>query len=84
MPAQGAGQPASLVGDRDAGGITARAVASTTTRLATEAERPVFAEAEEDVMAWAITTMPPLRLSPRRVRQLRSAGIAPTHSLGRV
>ena len=29
----------------------ARAVASTTTRLATEAERPVFAEAEEDVMA---------------------------------
>jgi len=41
--------PASVPGrgSGDAGGITARAVASTTTRLATEAERPVFAEAEK-------------------------------------
>ena len=65
-------------------GITVQAVASTTARLAAEAERPVFAVAEEDVMAWAITTMPPLRLGRRGVRQLRKAGIAPTSSLGRV
>jgi hypothetical protein len=79
-------------------GITARAIASATARLAAEAERPVFAMAEEDVMAWAITTMPPLRLPAGRirvtagrvrwtrspVRQLRRAGIAPTSSLGRV
>jgi hypothetical protein len=65
-------------------GITAQAVASTAARLAAEAERPVFAAAEEDAMAWAITTMPPLRLTPRQVRQLRKAGIAPTNSLGRI
>ncbi len=65
-------------------GISARAIASTSARLAAEAERPVFAIAEEDVMAWAITTMPQLRLAPARVRQLRKAGIAPTSSLGRV
>ena len=65
-------------------GITARAVASAVTRLTAKAERPVFATAEEDVMAWAITTMPPLRLRPRKVRQLRRAGIAPTNSLGRI
>jgi hypothetical protein len=65
-------------------GITAQAVASTTARLAAEAERPVFAAAEEDVMAWAITTLPSLRLPPRQVRRLRKAGIAPTNSLGRI
>lgn len=65
-------------------GITVRAVASTTARLAAEAERPVFAAAEEDVMAWAITTLPSLRLSPRQVHRLRKAGIAPTSSLGRI
>ena len=65
-------------------GITVQAVTSATARLAAEAERPVFAAAEEDVMAWAITTMPPVRLDRRSVRQLRQAGIAPTSSLGRV
>jgi hypothetical protein len=65
-------------------GITVQAVASTTARLAAEAERPVFAAAEEDAMAWAITTMPPLRLGRGKVRQLRRAGIAPTSSLGRI
>jgi hypothetical protein len=65
-------------------GITAQAVTSTTARLAAEAERPVFGAAEEDVMAWAITTLPPLRLSPRQVRRLRKAGIAPPASLARI
>jgi len=66
-------------------GISARTIASTTSRLAAEAERPVFAMAEEDAMAWAITTMPPqLQLTFRGVRRLRRAGIAPTSSLDRI
>lgn len=65
-------------------GITARAVAATTARLAAEAERPVLAAAEEDAMAWAITTLPPQRLPRRQIRQLRKAGIAPANSLGRI
>lgn len=64
-------------------GVSAQTIASTSARLAAEAERPVFAMAEEDAMAWAITTMPPLALSFRGVRHLRRAGIAPTASLGR-
>jgi hypothetical protein len=65
-------------------GISAQTIASTSSRLAAEAERPVFAMAEEDAMAWAITTVPPLRnLSSRSVRYLRRANVAPTASLGR-
>jgi hypothetical protein len=65
-------------------GISAQAIASTSSRLAAEAERPVFAMAEEDAMAWAITTMPPLHNLPfRSVRYLRRANVAPTASLGR-
>jgi hypothetical protein len=65
-------------------GVSARTVASATSRLAAEAERPVFAMAEEDAMAWAITTMPAVNLTSRGVQQLRKAGIAPTSSLGRI
>lgn len=66
-------------------GISAKTIASTVSRLAAEAERPVFAMAEEDAMAWAITTMPPrLQLTFRGVRRLRQAGIAGSSSLGRV
>jgi hypothetical protein len=66
-------------------GISAKTISSTASRLAAEAERPVFAMAEEDAMAWAITTMPPkLPLTFRGVRRLRKAGIAPSSSLGRI
>jgi len=65
-------------------GISAQTIASTLSRLAAEAEKPVFAMAEDDAMAWAITTLPPLRnLSFRAVRYLRRANVAPTASLGR-
>jgi hypothetical protein len=64
-------------------GVSAQTIASTSSRLTAEAERPVFAMAEEDAMAWAITTLPPLTLTFRGVRHLRRAGIAPTASLGR-
>jgi hypothetical protein len=65
-------------------GVSAQTIASTSSRLAAEAERPVFAMAEEDAMAWAITAMPPLpNLPGRGVRHLRRAGVARTASLGR-
>ncbi len=64
-------------------GVSVQTIASTSARLAAEAERPVFAVAEEDAMAWAITTMPRLTLTVRSVRRLRRAGVAPTASLGR-
>ena len=65
-------------------GISAQTIASTLSRLAAEAEKPVFAMSEDDAMAWAITTIPPLRnLSFRAVRHLRRANVAPTASLGR-
>jgi hypothetical protein len=65
-------------------GITAQGITSATSRLTAEAERPVFAMAEEDAMAWAITTLPQVGLRPRAVRQLRRAGIGPKESLGRI
>jgi hypothetical protein len=65
-------------------GISANSIMSTTRRLAAEAEQPVFAMAEEDAMAWAVTTLPPaVNLSYRGARQLRKAGVAPPGSLGR-
>jgi hypothetical protein len=64
-------------------GVSVQTIASTSARLAAEAERPVFAVAEEDAMAWAITTMPPLSLTGRSVRRLRRAGVAADASLGR-
>lgn len=65
-------------------GISANSITSTMRKLAAEAEQPVFAMAEEDAMAWAVTTMPAVSLSNRSVRRLRKAGIAPTSTLGRI
>jgi hypothetical protein len=65
-------------------GISARSITSKAARLTAEAERPVFAMAEEDVMAWAITALPHVSLTRRGVRQLRNAGIAPSSALGRI
>jgi len=66
-------------------GISANSIASTTRKLAAEAERPVFAMAEEDAMAWAVTTMPPdVDINRPGVRKLRKAGVAPPSTLGRV
>src|SRR5258708_26878535 len=65
-------------------GVSARTITSATSRLTAEAERPVFAMAEEDAMAWAITTLPPVRLTSRGCQQVRRAGIAPPTSLSRV
>jgi hypothetical protein len=59
-------------------GVTARGIGSTAARLAKEAERPIFGLEEEDVMAWAITALPPVRLTHGGVRALRRAGVTPS------
>jgi len=65
-------------------GAAGRSITSTVGRLTAEAERPIFAMAEEDAMAWAITTLPEAKLTRRGVQMLRKAGIAPSSELGRV
>ncbi|MGO8957503.1 MAG: hypothetical protein ACLQFR_09070 [Streptosporangiaceae bacterium] len=65
-------------------GVSANAITSRTSRLAAEAQQPVFAMAEEDAMAWSITALPAVELDRRGVQQLRQAGITPRTSLGRV
>jgi hypothetical protein len=62
-------------------GVTAKGIGSTTARLAKEAERPIFGLEEEDVMAWAVTALPPARLDGTALRAVRRAGVAPSHRL---
>jgi hypothetical protein len=64
-------------------GVSARTITSAASRLAAEAERPVFAMAEEDVMAWAVTTIPDVGLPAGDLRRLRAAGIEPPSTLSR-
>jgi hypothetical protein len=65
-------------------GVSARSVTATLGRLTAEAERPVLAASEEEVKAWAITTMPRVDLTPGGVTELRKAGVTKTVGLGRV
>jgi hypothetical protein len=64
-------------------GASAQTIASRTSRLASEAGKPVFTMSEEDAMAWAITTLPEANFTFRGVRHLRRAGIQPTATLSR-
>ena len=64
-------------------GVSGQTIASKSARLTAEAAQPVLAMADEDAMAWAITTLPPLDLTFTGVRHLRRAGVAPTASLSR-
>jgi hypothetical protein len=64
-------------------GVSARTITSAASRLAAEAERPVFAMAEEDVMAWAVTTLPVVGLPTADIRRLRKAGVEPPGTLSR-
>ena len=62
---------------------SARTITSAASRLAAEAERPVFAMAEEDVMAWAVTTIPVIGMPAAGIRRLRKAGVEPPSTLSR-
>jgi hypothetical protein len=65
-------------------GVSAAGTSSVLTRLGEEAALPVFAPAEEDAMAWAITTLPQAGLRRSGVRRLRKAGVPPSAGLGHV
>jgi len=62
-------------------GITARGIGSAMARMAKAAERPIFGLEEEDVMAWSVTALPPVRLNGAGIRAIRRAGIAPARRL---
>src|SRR5215469_4670433 len=65
-------------------GISGGTITSAASRLTAEAERPVFTMAEEDAMAWAITTLPVVGLTSLATQRLRQRGIRPQESLGRI
>jgi len=63
-------------------GVSVRSMTSAVTRLGEEAVLPVLEPAEEDAMAWAITTLPKVSLSRAGIRRLRRAGVPPGSGLG--
>jgi len=64
-------------------GVSGQTIASKSARLTAEAAKPVLAMADEDAMAWAITTLPQGDLTLSGARQLRRAGVAPPADLSR-
>jgi hypothetical protein len=64
-------------------GITAKGIGSSVGRLSEAAERPIYRAEELDAKAWALTTLPAVRLNSEGVRNLRRAGIQGSQPLGR-
>jgi len=65
-------------------GVTAKAIGTSVARLSSEAERPIYHLEELDAMAWAVTTLPEVRVNNRGVRALRRSGIQRSAPLGHV
>jgi hypothetical protein len=65
-------------------GVTAKGIGSSMSRMARTGEAPIFGLAEEDVLAWSITALPPVRLDRTGIRAIRRAGVAPSRRLGRL
>ncbi len=64
-------------------GVSAKSLASSLGRMSAQAERPLFSVAQEDAMAWAVTTLPEVNLTRSGVRQLRQARVTPQGELSR-
>jgi len=62
-------------------GITARGVASRIGKLAEEGAQPIYALETTEAKAWEITSLPPVRVTPRASLRLRQAGIRPSRGL---
>jgi hypothetical protein len=56
-------------------------IASVKSRLERTAYKPVSATSADDAIGWAITNLPPVRLTARGVRHLRRAGTIPPSGL---
>jgi hypothetical protein len=64
-------------------GITARGIASRIGRLSSAAETPIYEREKLDAMAWAVTTLPTVKVSNRKLRAMRRSGIQRSRSLAR-
>jgi hypothetical protein len=64
-------------------GVSTKSVMSSLGRLSAQAERPIFSVAQEDAMAWAVTTMPEVDLKRSGARQLRHAGVTQQGDISR-
>jgi hypothetical protein len=62
-------------------GVTAKGIGSSMGRMARAAETPIFGLAEEDVLAWSITSLPPVHLDRAGIHAIRKAGVAPSRRL---
>ncbi|HEX4218937.1 MAG TPA: hypothetical protein VHZ02_11245 [Acidimicrobiales bacterium] len=65
-------------------GVTAKGIGTSVAHLSEAAERPIFRKEEIDGMAWAITTLPSVKVTNGGVRALRRSGIERSAPLGRV
>jgi hypothetical protein len=64
-------------------GVSWKGIASAVPKLAEKGESPIFALAEVDAMAWALTTLPPTQVTFTGMRELRRAGVERTAPIGR-
>lgn len=64
-------------------GVSARGIGQSAARLAREGTASLFAREEVDAKAWAVTALPPVRLTTVGVLQLRRSGIPASARLGR-
>jgi hypothetical protein len=65
-------------------GVTAKGIGSSVGRLTEAAEKPIYQLEEVDAMAWAITMLPKVELTPTGVHALRRSGIQRSAPLGHV
>jgi len=64
-------------------GVSVKSLTSSLGRMSAKAEKPIFSVAQEDAMAWAVTTMPEVDMKNAGVRQLRRAGVTGQSELSR-
>jgi hypothetical protein len=65
-------------------GVSAKGIANGVVRMSGAAEQPIYQAEKLDAMAWAITTLPSVKLDNRGVRALRRSGIQRSRPLGPV
>jgi hypothetical protein len=65
-------------------GVSFRAITDRVARMSGAAERPIYQSETLDAMAWAVTTLPRVKLNNSGVRALRRSGIQKSRPLGPV
>jgi hypothetical protein len=65
-------------------GVSTKGIANGVVRMSGAAEKPIYQAEKLDAMAWAVTTLPRVKLNNRGVRALRRSGIQRSRPLGPV